>query len=365
MKHKHVVLVFISSLSIGAVATLGQTATLGRASANAGPRIVTDSQTQEARRAENEKNRQEVDRLQRETLADLKSPDAGKRLSAVNCLSQWPINEANMDAVITGLMAALDDPDSSVRRRVSWGLGQRGVRGLTGRILGLIEQDPEGAFQYIDALGLQGAPEGMPTLIQYASSTNQHWRKGAVYALRHFTNDEARTTLELSLSDPYWEVKYNAIQSLEELGNPSSAQRIAVLLHDDNSLIVRTAIRTVAKLDADGSATNLLGMLASPDKDVRCATCYALAQVKRQGVRSITDALIRSMDDPSEEVRMAAIMALAQMGTADCLAALTERSARGTAQEKALISRAIEMLRSRKSPGIKLQRSSDDTKRQQ
>ena len=350
MNHKHVVLVFISSLSIGAVAALGQTATPGRASANAGPRIVTDSQMQEARRAEKENNRQDVDRLQRETLADLKSPDAGKRLSAVNCLSQWPINEANMDAVITGLMAALDDPDSSVRRRVSWGLGQRGVKGLTGRILGLIKQDPEGAFQYIDALGLQGAPEGLPTLIQYASSTNQHWRKGAVYALRHFTNDEVRTTLDLSLSDPYWEVKYNAIQSLEKLGNPSSAQRIAVLLHDDNSLIVCTAIRAVAKLDADGSATNLLVMLASPDKDIRRTTCYALAQVKPSSAGPITDALIRSMDDPSEEVRMAAIVALSKIGTKESVAALSERSARGTPEERAYVNRAIEILQSRHSP---------------
>ena len=350
MNHKHAVLVFITSLSIGAVAALGQKATPGRASTNASPRIVTDSQIQEARRAEQEKNRQDVDRLQRETLADLKSPDAGKRLSAVNCLSQWPINEANMDAVLTGLMAALDDPDSSVRRRVSWGLGQRGVKGLTGRILGLIEQDPEGAFQYIDALGLQGAPEGLPTLIQYASSTNENWRKGAVYALRHFTNDVARTTLEASLSDPYWEVKYNAIQSLEELGRADSAQRIAVLFHDGNALIVRTAIRAVAKLDADGSATNLLGMLASPDKDIRQATCYALAQVKPNNAGPITDALIRSMDEPSGEVRMAAIVALAKIGTKESVAALSERSARSTPEEKAYINRAIQMLQTQKSP---------------
>lgn len=350
MKTQYVALVSIISLSIGAAFALGETANTGRAGADAGPRIVTDSQIQEARRAEEEKNRQEVDRLQRETLADLKSPDTGKRLSAVNCLSQWPINDANKDAVITGLMEALDDPDPGVRRRVSWGLGQRGVKGLTDRIHALIERDPDGAYQYIDALGLQGAPEGLPTLIRYTSSTNQHWRKGAVYALRHFTNEETRTTLELSLSDPYWEVKYNAVQSLEKLGNPRSAQRIALLFHDDNSLISRTAIRAVGKLDADGSATNLLGMLASPDKDIRCATCYALAQVKLKSVGSITNALIRSMDDPSEEVRIAAIMALAQMGTEDCLAALTERSAHGTPQEKAFINRAIEMLRSRKSP---------------
>ena len=303
-----------------------------------------------AGRSEEEKNRQDVDRLQRETLADLKSPDAGKRLSAVNCLSQWPINEAIKDAVMTGLLDALDDPDPGVRRRASWGLGQRGVKGITDRILKLIERDPEGAFQYIDALGLQGAPEGLPTLIQYASSTNEHWRKGAVYALRHFTNDAARTTLEASLSDPYWEVKCNAIQSLEELGRADSAQRIAPLLHDDNSLIVRTAVRAVAKLDADGSATNLLGMLESPDKDIRQAACYALAQVTPSSTGPIMDALIRSMDDSSQEVRMAAIVALARIGTKESVAALSERSASSTPEERAYINRAIEMLQTRQSP---------------
>lgn len=334
----------------GAAIVLGQTGMNHHATGTVGPRIVTDAEIREARRAEIEKNRREVDQLERQTLADLQNPDPKKRSSAVNCLSGWPISEANKDAVISGLMGALDDPDPGVRRRVSWGLGQRGVKGLTDRILRLIEQDPEGAFQYIDALGLQGAPEGLPTLIQYTTSTNEHWRKEAIYALRHFTNEESRTTIESSLTDPYWEVKYNAIQSLEELGDPRSAQRIAVLLHDDNSLISRCAIRAVGKLDADSSATELIGMLASPDKDIRSVTCYALAQVKRDGVGLATDALIRSMDDPASEVRLAAIVALAKMGTKEGEKALTERSARSTPEEKALINRAIEMLRTQQAP---------------
>lgn len=350
MKQQLTVRISIASFFTGVAVVLGQTGVDGHAARNAGPRVVKDAEIQEARRAEDLKNRKEVDQLERQTLADLKNADPKKRSSAVNCLSGWPITEANKDAVITGLMEALDDPDLGVRRRASWGLGQRGVKGLTGRILELIDQDPDGAYQYIDALGLQGAPEGLATLIKYASSTNQFWRKGAVYALCHFTNEETRTTLESSLSDQYWEVKYNAIQSLEKLGNPRSAQRIALLFHDENSLISRVAIRAVAKLDADGLATNLLGMIASPDKDIRRDTCYALVQVKRKGAGPITDALIRSLDDPSDEVRIAAIMSLAQMGTTEGVAALLERSAHSTPQEKAYINRALEVLRARQSP---------------
>ncbi|MCP4542528.1 MAG: hypothetical protein GY832_35860, partial [Chloroflexi bacterium] len=108
MKQQLSLRVSLVSIFAGVAFVIGQTGVDGHAADNAGPRIVTDAEIQKARRAEELKNRQEVDQLVRQTLADLENPDPKKRLSAVNCLSGWPIAEANKDAVITGLMGVLD-----------------------------------------------------------------------------------------------------------------------------------------------------------------------------------------------------------------------------------------------------------------
>ena len=122
--------------------------------------IVSDEDIEQRRMADEEKRKKAVVELENKTLADLDHPDADKRLSAVNCLSGWPLTEQAKKLAIEGLKKALDDPSAEVRRRASWGLGQRGVKGMTKRILDVFQQDPEGAFQYLDALALQGDPEG-------------------------------------------------------------------------------------------------------------------------------------------------------------------------------------------------------------
>jgi HEAT repeat protein len=275
--------------------------------------IVSSEKLQQAQEAREEENRQAVDRSLQQQLTEVTSPDAGKRLSAVNCLSAWPIPDASLYAVVTALRGALADPDPAVRRRASWGLGQRNVKGLTEQILGLLRGDPDGAYQYIDALGLQGAPEGLPILVQFTSHTNQFLRKASVHALRNFKTEESLRALARAITDPYWEVRYEAIRSLEIVGGARSTAALVPALLDEDDNVARAAIGAIGKLGDDASLRPLLEMLSSSDEHRRYETCLSLGQMRLEDPRPAVDALLNSLGDPSGTVRVAAITSLGKL----------------------------------------------------
>jgi len=247
-------------------------------------------------------------------------------------------------AVIAGLTEALTDTDPGVRRRVALGLGQLGVKGLTTQIIALLSQDPAGTYQYIDALGVQGAPEGLPTIIQFAGSTNQFWRKAAVFALRHFNTAEARSALETALNDPCWEVRYDAVQSLAIIGNAGSVKALVTVLHDHDQLVTRTAVAAIAKLGDDSAVEPLLALLSSTNEHVRCETCLHLGEMKLKDMRPVADALLKRLDDPSADVRSMAIVGLGKQREARAVPVLASMTLHPMSSPQGFLSAPPEMM---------------------
>jgi HEAT repeat protein len=239
---------------------------------NTQPRIVTDQDI----RNEKEKyalqmkaEAKKVADLEAQTLEALKSTNESARASAVNCLSGWPISDANKDAVIEGLKNALSDPSAGVRRRAAWGIGQRGVKGITPRILELLKADPDGAFAYLDALGLQGDDEAYSVVLQYTSHTNKFWRKNAVFNLRNFEVEDTRTVFEKGLKDPEWEVRNYAVEGLEKAGDSRSAPHLLGVIRDEMPFIRSRAIRLLGQIGTEVTISELEGyMTQCPPNEV-------------------------------------------------------------------------------------------------
>ena len=275
--------------------------------------ITTDEDIQKQRKTEEEKRQREVDKLEKRTLADLKSPDESKRTEAARCLASWPISEANKSIIIEALKGTLNDPSPTVRRQAALGVGQRGAKGLAAPILELLRRDPAGADSYLRALGIQADLKGLPTILEYASTTNRAWRSAAVMALGNFKTDEARLALEKAADDPASDVRMNAVESLAKIGDPRSVPAFLRVLHDPNPLSVQTAVRAVIKLGDDKAVPPLLELLDFPNETTRMAVCGYLGQMKLKDTRPVGDALLKRLDDPSLMVRSLAAGGLGEL----------------------------------------------------
>jgi HEAT repeat protein len=276
--------------------------------------IVSEDDIQNRRMAEESKRKQAVVDLEAKTLADLSASDAATRASAVNCLAGWPLTEATKPLAVEGLKKALDDPDAKVRRRAALGVGQLGVKKMSGPILELLRGDPEGAFDYLYALALQGESEGLPAILGYTSHANEHLRKAAATALGSFKSDEARLALEKALADPYWEVRHHAIEALERVGDARSVPALLKMLRDDNPLVVRKAIPLVSKLGNDDAVPAMLDLLQSHDEELRGEACIYLGQMKLKDPRPAGDALLDILNrSPSVQARTAAVSGLGKL----------------------------------------------------
>lgn len=250
--------------------------------------IITEEEIERREQLRNEKETQnaaKVAELEVRTLADLKHADASKRLSAVNCLASWSISEPNKDAAIQGLKNALDDPSVEVRRLASWKVGQRGVKGMTKRILELLRDDPAGAFQYLDGLGLQAEPAGLPTIIEFTSSSNQFWRKAAVLALQNYRTDEARVALEKTVGDPYWEVRLQTVESLGKIGDSRSTPVLLKALHDENTLVTTVAARMLGQLGTKEAIPALKNYLSTCPSEEKPSVRHAIEEIEARGNR--------------------------------------------------------------------------------
>jgi HEAT repeat protein len=293
--------------------------------------IADNEESERKRQEEREKMRQKVAEQHRRLLADLKSPDAPTRQSAVNSLSVWPTAGEIDPADIEGVKNALDDPAPEVRRRAAWGIGQLGVKGMAKKILELLQRDPEGAGDYIMGLGLQGDPEAVPTLTQFASSS--HHQRKALAALENFRTDEARRALERALHDPDNSVRLKAVQSLEKAGDASSVPALLGILHDPYQLVADAALRAIPKIGDDSAVPALLGLLNTLDEKARTELCANLGRMRLKNPEPVGDALLKMLDDPSAQVRIGVIVGLGELN------------------EKRAVPKLIEMVRNATKPG--------------
>ncbi|HKP64469.1 MAG TPA: HEAT repeat domain-containing protein [Polyangiales bacterium] len=118
-----------------------------------------------------------------------------------------------------------------------------------------------------------------------------------------------------------------AFSSLVELGGDEAAQAVVTRLHRGlPPQLIEAAIDTLVLLNRPSLAPPLLELTQHRRIQVRIKAMQALAILK---VKSAQSALLYALDDPSSEVRSAAVEALASVGNARALPALYTSAERG------------------------------------
>ncbi|HMI94051.1 MAG TPA: HEAT repeat domain-containing protein [Polyangiales bacterium] len=221
---------------------------------------------------------------------ELSSPDAGLRRRAAEQLPDLPRAQA-----AKLLLSALDDTDNEVRL----------IAAAAARTLG------------VSAAGER--------VIPWLNDPDRRVRIAACDVLRAHPSPRAASQLGRVLSDPDAEVRMSAAEALASTGGSSAAA--ALLGHlDDNSAPVRRAIvGALGQLGERRAVVPLIGKIQDTEPSVRSAVARALGEL---GDARAMSALVLALRDNDESVRSAALEALAELsdpGATLSVAAVLER----------------------------------------
>lgn len=270
---------------------------------------------EDRRQAEEKERKAQSDELVEKMIADLASGEAPRMLSGMSAVGQRStIPPAARTAAIDALTKAkpLDHPAVEVRRGAGIALGQLGVRGLSARLGEMLRNDPEGANQYLEALGLQADEAALSAILPSLRSSDKD-RRAAVIALRFFKDPVARRAVEKTLLDPVSFVRLAAVDSLEKNGDPDCVPALLRVLDDEDPTVVRAAIRVIGTLGDDSAVAPLLALLKKPNNDVRASVCVYISKLRLKETRPVGDALLPLLDDPTPQVRSYAVLSLGSL----------------------------------------------------
>ena len=261
---------------------------------------------------EGEEQKRRSEQMENEMIANLASGETARMLSGMSAVSQWadiippPIKAAAIEA----LNKAPDHPAVEVRRAAGRALGKLGVKGISLRLAEMLRKDPEGIYQYLEALGLQADAEALRAILPSLGDADETHRRAAVSALRYFKDAEARVAVEKALSDPSSQVRFAAVESLEKIADPRCVPALVRVLYDENPTVVSVAIRVISALGDDSAVPPLLDLLKTGNKEVRAAVCLWIGKMRLARPSVVGDALLPLLEDPDAQTRFGAIAAL-------------------------------------------------------
>ena len=258
-----------------------------------------------------ERNRRSV-QMENEMVANLASGETARMLAGMNAVSQWadivppPIRAAAIEA----LNKALDHAAVEVRRAAGGALGKLGVKGLSPRLAEFLRKDPEGTFQYLEALGLQADAEALGAILPTLGIADENHRRAAVSSLRFFKEAAARDAVEKALADPSWQVRLAAAESLEKMADPRCVPALVRVLHDENPTVISVTIRVICVLGDDSAVPPLIELLKTGDNEVRAAVCLWIGKMRLARPSVVGDAMLPLIEDPDVRVQFGAVAAL-------------------------------------------------------
>jgi HEAT repeat protein len=261
---------------------------------------------------DDEDRKRRSEQMEDEMIANLASGETRRMLSGMNAISQWadiipaPIKAAAIEA----LNKAPDHPAVEVRRAAGGALGKLGVKGLSLRLAEMFRKDPEGIYQYLEALGRQADAEALRAILPSLGDADETHRRAAVSALRFFREAEARDAVEKALADPAWLVRLAAAESLEKMADPRCVPALVRILHDENPTMVSVAIRVICALGDDSAVPPLLDLLKTGNKEVRAVVCLWIGKMRLARPSVVGDAMLPLLEDPDAQTRFGAVVAL-------------------------------------------------------
>jgi HEAT repeat protein/lysophospholipase L1-like esterase len=227
---------------------------------------------------------------------------------------------APAESTVPALLAALQDARPTVRARSAWALGQKGseARAARGALIPLLnDADPGVRWRASEAVAALGV-DRESCLSPLSEVLQQRTSPGRAQAARLLgrLGGEARIVVPLlvdALLDPREEVRSQAAVALGAVG-PAARSAIPALVAAFGDATIRwqvaDALATVGP-DAPEAQAALTRGLSDPSSSVRWRSASALDAAQTLPPDTVAALAAAAARDPSENVRLAALKALA------------------------------------------------------
>lgn len=224
------------------------------------------------------------------------SRDAEERLRAAELLAAWP--QARSPAWLEA--AIRTDPDPRIRKRAVELLASDDL--ATSQVITRALQDPDAEVRQA-ALSQAGRfPEIGPAVLATAvdGEAQAHTQNLVIDALaEQFANSPAEL-VDLLMGQERRAARLAAVQALGRIADPSAVSVLRLMMSDDEPQI-RAICATALGNVGEGGLAELDGALEDPDEEVRVAALVALWRLDRESIHKALE-ILRA--DPSVAVRM-------------------------------------------------------------
>ncbi len=247
---------------------------------------------------------------------------------------------------VPGLIRALRNRDPAVQYDAVEALGEIADPAATGALISALTGDRYSGIRWkaAEALGKIGAP-AVPSLIAVLDNPDEGVRWKAAITLGEIGDQRGIGPLIGLLSDRDRFVRSRAAFALGLIGAPA-IPALAEALEEAPYEVRKGIVTALGKMNDPGATRVLIRTLTDPSDDVRQDTITALAA---QGDQSF-DLLIATLADPESLRQQGAAMALASMGRTGAIEPLQKALESAAPPTREVLGSAIAEIRSRGEP---------------
>lgn len=236
------------------------------------------------------------------------------------------LNAANMlsktsgEHRVDGLLFLLADPECKERQDVVKSLGEtHDERAVEGLVIALKDPEYNVNFLATEALGKIGGDKALNALIVALQGQRACMRRDAAKALAIRGDKRAVDPLIAALKDADSEVRQEAIDTLGQIGDKRTLEPLALSLKDP--ITCKHAAEALMKINGEKALDVLAAALQDKDWSVRKCAAESLGSIHSA---QAVDALIPVLKDKNDEVRRQVALSLGEIADSRAIDALVE-----------------------------------------
>ena len=227
----------------------------------------------------------------------------------IKAFSASTLGEIGNPRAVPILVTGLSDKDWNVRRSCAYALTEIGERGVDKIAEALKSSNDDVRYWVTRILETIGEP-GVPYLVKALKDQNKEIRFFAAKALGTAFDTSVTKHLILALADEYWSVRKAAAESLCRLDNLPIDEVMRFISSDNED--IRYWVSYVIKEVGHIYVSKIIEAMRRGDAELRLFACQAAGLIENEP--ELIDALIISLKDDSEWVRIYAAISLGKSG---------------------------------------------------
>jgi beta-lactamase regulating signal transducer with metallopeptidase domain len=254
-----------------------------------------------------------------------------------------PSYQDTSSAVVSALIATLEDGNAAVRRAAAQSLGNiRNRRATPALIAAIDDEDEDVRAAVVEALGELRDPKAIDALSGRLRDAHRDVRRTALNALSNFEqedlspalfrpalddedpdtrataarmlgdfrDEESVAALIRLLGDPNADVRQSAAQALGNIKSRSALDPLSERLKDPNTDVRQAVLQALGEFELESAPAGVLEALTDRSADIRQAAAHLVGHI---GDRRSVPSLRNLINDPNPEVRQAAVEALSEI----------------------------------------------------